>query len=161
EVASHFTGRRGVSLPFSDFCQPLVFERLDRELFMNELVELGRQRKWRHFELRGGRNVLPDSAASPSQYYGHKLHLNAGLDNFFDSFQSSVRRAIRKAEKSQLAADVSGTWEAMADFYKLHVRTRRRHGLPPQPLSFFRNIHQEIIRAGLGFVVLAKRQLRP
>ena len=44
----------------------------------------------------------------------------------------------------------------MRDFYRLHARTRRRHGLPPQPFSFFSNIHSEVIKPGLGFVVLAK-----
>lgn len=41
------------------------------------------------------------------------------------------------------------------EFYRLHVQTRRRHGLPPQPLSFFQNIFEEVIRKGLGFVVRA------
>ena len=34
--------------------------------------------------------------------------------------------------------------------------TRRRHGLPPQPFAFFRNIHREVIEPGWGFIVLAK-----
>jgi hypothetical protein len=41
------------------------------------------------------------------------------------------------------------------DFYRLHVETRRRHGLPPQPIGFFRNIFREVIEPGLGFVVRA------
>jgi hypothetical protein len=44
----------------------------------------------------------------------------------------------------------------MCQFYQLHVHTRRRHGLPPQPFSFFGNIHGEVIKLGLGFVVLAR-----
>ncbi len=49
----------------------------------------------------------------------------------------------------------------MLDFYRLHVRNRRRHGVPPQPLSFFLNIHDEIMRADLGFVILGKLGTRP
>ena len=46
-------------------------------------------------------------------------------------------------------------------FYRLHARTRRRHGLPPQPLSFFLNIHDEILKAGFGFVVMATKGTHP
>jgi hypothetical protein len=40
-------------------------------------------------------------------------------------------------------------------------RTRKRHGLPPQPISFFLNIHDEVIKPGLGFVVTASIGSRP
>lgn len=161
EVVSPITGRRGISMPFSDFCQPLVFGEWGREALMAKLLELGRARSWRYFELRGGRESLPGSAVPAEKYYGHKLDLTIGLDQLFDRFQSSVRRAVRKAQKNALVAHADKSWEAMMDFYKLHVRTRRRHGLPPQPLSFFRNIHEEVVQGGLGFVILAKRHLRP
>jgi len=51
--------------------------------------------------------------------------------------------------------------QAIDDFYRLHVQTRRRHGLPPQPISFFVNIYEHIIRPGFGFTVLAHRGSRP
>ena len=40
------------------------------------------------------------------------------------------------------------------------VQTRRRHGLPAQPLFFFLNIYEHIIKPGLGFTVLAQRESR-
>ena len=76
--------------------------------------------------------------------------------HFFANFASPVRRAIRKAEQSDLSVRLSDSEAAMRDFYWLHARTRRRHGLPPQPFSFFANIHSEVIRPGLGFIILAK-----
>ena len=44
----------------------------------------------------------------------------------------------------------------MDQFVALHGMTRRRHGLPPQPASFFRNIERELIATGAGFVVTAE-----
>jgi len=161
EVRSAFTGRRGVSLPFSDFCAPLVFAECGPDSLMEALLELGRQRRWRYFELRGGKEMLPECAVAAENYFSHKLDLTVGLDELFARFQSPVRRAIRKAEKAGLTVEVSKAWEAMMDFYKLHARTRRRHGLPPQPLSFFRHIHEEIVTTDLGFVVLAKTGPKP
>ena len=43
----------------------------------------------------------------------------------------------------------------MTSFYQLHCETRRRHGLPPQPLRFFESIQKNLIDFGLGEVVLA------
>jgi lipid II:glycine glycyltransferase (peptidoglycan interpeptide bridge formation enzyme) len=147
-------------MPFSDFCAPLVFDGWGQESLMERLLELGRERKWRYFELRGGRETLPAPAAA-EKYYSHKLDLTIGIEELFVRFQSPVRRAIRKAEKSGLTVEASKTREAMLDFYRLHVCTRRRHGLPPQSLTFFLNIHEAIIKTGLGFIVLAQRETKP
>jgi hypothetical protein len=156
EVASPFTGRRGVSLPFSDFCSPLLIGQRKWDGLIENLSQLGRQRRWRYFELRGGKEMLPKSAVAAERYYSHKLDLTVGADALFSRFEDSVRRAIRRAEKSGVAITITRAWSGVREFYRLHVRTRRRHGLPPQPLSFFRNIHQEIIEKDLGFVVLAQ-----
>jgi Acetyltransferase (GNAT) domain len=162
EVASPITGRRGVSLPFSDFCQPLFFDSYSSKALITETVtELARERGWQYFELRRRSSILETSASVAEQYYGHQLDLTIGCEELFSRFDGSARRAIRKAEKSGSAVEISQSWEAMADFYRLHVRTRRRHGLPPQPLSFFRNIHEEVIQPGWGFVVVAKAAMWP
>jgi lipid II:glycine glycyltransferase (peptidoglycan interpeptide bridge formation enzyme) len=76
-------------------------------------------------------------------------------------FASPVRRAIRKAERNGMRADVVRNREAIGDFYRLHTQTRRRHGLPPQPASFFVNIYEHVIKPGLGFVVMARHRSRP
>src|SRR6185503_9058222 len=94
-------------------------------------------------------------------YFAHSLSLLDGPHVLFNGFDPSVRRAIRKAERSGLTVSVRKDREAMLAYYRLHVRTRRRHGLPPQPLAFFLNIHEEIIAAGMGFVVLAVKGDRP
>jgi len=88
-------------------------------------------------------------------YYGHTLDLRANAEDLLTRFKSSVRRALRKAVESGLSVQVNQTREAILEYYRLHVQTRRRHGLPPQPVSFFLNIHDELIKPGLGFVVLA------
>ena len=160
EIASRLTGKRAVCMPFSDFCSPLVFDAQEQEAIVETLVRKGRERKWRSFELRGGRDILPESASPGEQYYRHILKLSAP-EKLFAGLSSAARRAIRKAEKSGVTADVGESWDAMREFYRMHMRTRRKHGLPPQPLSFFRNIHREIIQKGLGFIVLARLRTQP
>ncbi len=160
EVRSLLTGRRGVSLPFTDFCAPLLFCEQSANLVMETLTELSRQRKWKHFEVRGGpaRHAL---AMPSSTFYGHELDLRQSEETLFAGFTNSVRRAIRKAEKSDVKVEITRTREAILAFYRLHVQTRRKHGLPPQPISFFLNIYEEVIARDMGFVVLAKSGNRP
>jgi hypothetical protein len=160
EVRSPLTGRRGVCLPFSDACEPLVFDPDSVDLVMDRVVDFAQERRWRHLEIRGGKTFQPASS-SAAIFYGHTLDLRRRVEELADRFDSSVRRAIRKAERSNISVFVDRNRQAITDFYRLHVQTRRRHGLPPQPASFFLNIYEYLIKPGLGFTVLAKRESRP
>ncbi len=160
EVRSPFTGRRGVCLPFSDFCEPLTFAGCKSDIVIAKLTELARERDWKYFEVRGG-TAFQAGAAPVTTFYGHCLDLRGDVSALPARFESSVRRAIRKAEKSALVAQVDSSRAGILEFYKLHIRTRRRHGIPPQPLSFFLNIYESVIKPGLGFVVLARRASKP
>jgi hypothetical protein len=160
EVRSAFTGRRGVCLPFSDVCEPLIFDPEAAAGVNDRLIRFARERGWKHLEIRGGKSL--QSASGPAAtFYGHALDLRHQGEEMAKRFDSQVRRAIRKAERSNLSALVARNRQAVGDFYRLHVQTRRRHGLPPQPASFFLNIYEYIIKPGLGFIVLAQRGSRP
>jgi hypothetical protein len=160
EVRSPFTGCRGVCLPFSDACEPLIFDPDAVDLVRDRIVHFARERRWKHLEIRGGKffQVVSSSAAT---FYGHTLDLRRHVDELHERFDSPVRRAIRKAERSNVSALVVRNRQAIDDFYRLHVQTRRRHGLPPQPASFFLNIYEHIIKPGLGFTVFAQLDSRP
>jgi Acetyltransferase (GNAT) domain len=160
EVRSRFTGRRGVCLPFSDACEPLIFDPDAKSLIQSRLVRFAQERHWRYLEVRGSK-PFHFATQSAARFYGHTLDLRCGPEELTTRFASSVRRAIRKAERSGVSAAVVRNREAVGEFYRLHVQTRRRHGLPPQPASFFLNIYEHIIKAGLGFIVLARQGSRP
>jgi hypothetical protein len=159
DVRSRFTGRRGVCLPFSDCCAPLIFDHFSSTAIAARLAQLAVERKWKYFELRES-SSLTISTVPSSKFYGHELDLRGRVEDLPLRFSSPVRRALRKAEKSRLSVETKTSRAAMIAFYRLHVQTRRRHGVPPQPLAFFLSIHENIIEPGLGFVVLAKSGTR-
>lgn len=160
EVASPLTGRRGVALPFSDFCPALnESQTLDEDL-VAKAMEQGRKNQWRYLEFRGARPVWPDCVPS-MQFHSHIIDLEPGRDQLFHRFNDSVRRGIRKAEKAGLQIEFGDTLEAMEKFYALHCLTRRRHGLPPQPFHFFQNIATHILQKGQGFIATALSGNRP
>lgn len=49
----------------------------------------------------------------------------------------------------------------MQVFYTLHCQTRKKHGVPPQPFSFFANFHRHVIAQNHGFIMVARSQGRP
>ena len=159
EVASSITGRRGVSLPFSDFCQPLFFGEGDMGAMAPRLCKIAHSSHWSHLEFRENVDESND-ARLPATFFGHKVDLSRGEGAVFSGFDSSVRRSIRKAERSGVVVEVSRTRGALEEYCELHCNTRRRHGAPPQPRRFFHEIEKRLFRTGLGFVSMARMRGR-
>lgn len=160
EVASWITGRRGVSLPFSDFAGPLWTDPQQKPQVYKALLSLAARQKWKHLEIRGDCKI-PNEIRSFRIYESHHLDLRPGIETITRNLDASVRRAIRKAEKSGIQAHAETGLEAVKTFYDLHTRTRRRHGLPPQPPRFFHAIAKNLIETGLGTVILARLGATP
>jgi hypothetical protein len=160
EVNSWLTGRRGVALPFTDDCEPLYSDAAAIRNLVQAAMEFGRTRGWKSVEWRGGRELFDEAPASLA-FYGHSVVLEEDEDRMFARLESSVRRAIRKAEKSGVTVAVSQSLEAMKVFYSLQCKTRRKHGLPPQPFVFFRNIFEHILSKNLGMIAIASCQQCP
>ena len=132
--------RRLVSLPFSDHCDPLVDRPDDLSAMLEFLrgeVEGGR---YRSFELRPP-HVAPTGLAESAKYYLHTLDLARPAEQIFDGFHHScTQRAIRRAEREGLSYEAGTSDRLVSSFYGLLRQTRRRHGLPPPPISWFRNL---------------------
>lgn len=152
-VKSIFTGTRAISLPFFDICRVYAKDtQVIRNLYEAFKAE-GKRKAWDYIEMRGDIEQL---GLPPSlRFYNHVVDLSEGPDSVFENLHPSVRRAIRKAEKSQVQIEFSNSLSSIKDFYRLQCITRKRHGLPPQPYSFFRNLYQELISTENGMVVSA------
>jgi hypothetical protein len=144
-VNSWLTGSRLVSLPFSDHCQPLgrpeqihdVLEFLARERGPRKLkyVEC-RPLTGEWFEGKAESGFGPSS-----RFCFHQIDLTASTEQLFRKFHKDcIQRKTRKAEREGLRYEKGRGPEILGDFYKLMLRTRQRHGLPPQPRSWFKNL---------------------
>ena len=160
EVNSWLTGRRGIALPFTDDCEPLYSDAAAVRKLIQAAMEFGRKRGWKSVEWRGGRELFDEAPASLA-FYGHAVDLETDEERMFARLESSVRRAIRKAEKSGVTVAVSQSLEAMKVFYSLHCKTRRKHGLPPQPFVFFQNIFEHILSKKQGMISIASWREHP
>jgi hypothetical protein len=160
EVQSWITGSRGVTLPFADYCPPMAKDAAALNLVLAEATKFAQQRGWKYLEIRGGRELMREVPASVV-FYEHILDLSGGAEKLLARFESRMRGAIRKAEKEGLRVEVSNAEEAVRTYYALHCETRRKHGVPPQPYSFFQNLHRHFISKQSGIVVVAWHQNTP
>lgn len=145
-VRSWATGCRLVSLPFSDHCEPLVDRPHELEalmVFLKTDVEHGRCKYLEMRPLKELNPYIPQAMhlENDDAYCIHQLDLSPSLDELYQRFHNScVRRKIRKAEREGLLYEHGISEDLLSKFYKLLLQTRRRHGLPPQPMTWFRNL---------------------
>jgi len=142
-IESWLTGRRLVSLPFSDHCEPLVDTKQDLEALSGALEQEVRREQWRYLELRplGNFDITNSLHHSTLAYSFHRLDLDSDLVTLFKNLhKSSIQRKIRRAEREGLRY-VEGSSETLLDhFVGLFTLTRKRHGLPPPPRKWFENL---------------------
>lgn len=161
EVNSWLTGRRGVSLPFTDHCELLATEPVLKCRLFDAAVAYGRSRHWRYLELRGGRDGVAAPAPASASYVGHTLELNTGAHALLQQCDPASRRALRKAQESALEVEFADGSDAMRTFHQLQCRTRHRVGVPPQPWRFFDVLGQESLRPGNGCLILCRSGRTP
>lgn len=157
EVKSILTGKRGVSLPFTDYCEPLLSDGMSLTDILEDARQFGHGHGWDSIQIRGG--AITDSPPQ-EQFYVHELNIEADPETLFKKFRSSKQRNIRKAGKQKVKIVHANDLDSVDAYYRLHCQTRKRHGVPPQPYRFFRNIYKYVIEAGKGKVILAEYENR-
>ncbi len=142
-VESWLTGRRLVSLPFSDHCEPLVDTEEDLEVLSKALEQDVRREEWRYLELRPlGRFDISSSLHHTTLTYSfHRLDLAPDLVTLFGNLhKSSIQRKIRRSEQEALKYYEGSNEELLGHFCGLFTQTRKRHRLPPPPREWFVNL---------------------
>lgn len=142
-IKSRLTGRRLVSLPFSDHCEPLVERQEDLASILIDMERAQSEEGWKSIEIRPRESSSTgwnDFGAGQS-YYLHTVDLSPTLELLFSNLQKdSVQRKVRRAEREGLAYEEGRSGTLLEKFYRLMLITRRRHELPPPPLEWFRNL---------------------
>jgi hypothetical protein len=132
--------RRFVSLPFSDHCEPLVDQPESLDALVDHVRDGVRRGLWGSVEVRP-RTTTHAGLAAGGRYWLHTLDLTRPEAQLFDAFHPShTRRAIRRAEREGLQHECGNSDRLLSMFYAVLRLSRRRHGLPPQPLAWFRHL---------------------
>ncbi|MGA9041498.1 MAG: GNAT family N-acetyltransferase [Terriglobales bacterium] len=142
-IESWLTGRRLVSLPFSDHCEPLVDAAPDYVVLAAALEREYERGQWSYLEIRPLEpfNLATLLRHTAVTYTFHKLDLAPSLDTIFNNFhKSSTQRKIRRAEREGLQYREGSSPGFLDDFYRLFTLTRKRQGLAPQSKEWFANL---------------------
>ncbi len=144
-IDSWLTGRRLVSLPFSDHCEPLVDRPETLEALLAAVKEDAENTGQKYVELRPMKEQpeaeLEKSFTKSASFYLHRIDLDQDVEGIYARFHKScIKRKIKRARREELTCRRGSSDELLDDFYQLLVSTRRKHRIPPQPRSWFRNV---------------------
>jgi CelD/BcsL family acetyltransferase involved in cellulose biosynthesis len=153
DVQRPFGDRRYVSLPFTDYC-PLLSASGAAAAVTQSLVSATATLALDALEVRG---ALPagERVHTSAHAVRHTLELADDPEAVARGISRHHRRNIRRAEQSNLSVRFGTSTRDMRAFYRLHVMTRQRQGVPVQPWHFFESLARMLQREHLGFVVVA------
>lgn len=132
-----------MSLPFSDHCELLVDTPANVPSLLAAVAQDCEKQKLDYLEIRP---LCPPDTIEPSfsptvSYCFHALSLEPALESLFHNFhKDSTQRKIKRAEREGVTEQVGRSDSFLEEFYRLQLLTRRRHRVPPQPKSWFRNL---------------------
>jgi CelD/BcsL family acetyltransferase involved in cellulose biosynthesis len=145
---------RLVTLPFSDYCDPLVEDRAQWECLVEEVVESNRP-----LAIRCLHNAIPCEDPRfrlTNRAKWHGLDLCAELDSLWNQLDGSARRAVRKAQQEGITIRKAEDKKDLREFYLLHMAVRKqKYQMLAQPYHFFENIWQEFIEKDRGALMVA------
>ena len=156
-VKSIFTGKRLVSLPYTDRCEPLINSSEDTDELKNDILKYCKENKINRIEFRASARLFQYEPPAHTDLY-YLLDLHRSEDEIFRSFSENTRRNIKKAIKNSVQVFKQNNEEGLRLFYSMLCKTRKRHGIPPQPFSFYKNFYRQIILKNAGDIRLAQSE---
>jgi CelD/BcsL family acetyltransferase involved in cellulose biosynthesis len=153
-VRRPLSGATYVSLPFTDHCPPLARDGEALELLATAVADWRRRPGGPGLEVRGH---LPAASGLHGEIVGvrHLLPLDGASDEL-SGLKPAVARHVRAAMRAGVQVRISRSWVDMETFYRLHVLTRRRLGVPVQPKRFLTAVWEQVIEPGMGFLAVAE-----
>lgn len=147
-------GRRIVSLPFSDFCDPILADPSDWAALAGPLLLAEVP-----VSLRCLRETIDDRLwTETASFAWHGIDVRRDPDEVWESIDAGARRAIRKARAGGVEVKPATTEADLRAFFEMHLRVRKlKYGMLAQPWRFFQAIWEQFLVPGDGALLLARR----
>ncbi len=150
----HLTTPHLVSMPFSDYCDPLVSTPQQWAAFSRRLQAEGLPATVRCLH-----NPLPledEQWHCYSRARWHLMDVRPDLDTLWESIDSGSHRAIRKARNEGVTVHVAQNKDELHAFYMLHLKVRKyKYTMLAQPYRFLEAIWDAFVERGQGALLLA------
>jgi CelD/BcsL family acetyltransferase involved in cellulose biosynthesis len=152
---SDLRGERVVSLPFSDYCDPLVEDAGGWDELIAPILDIGVP-----VALRCLRNGLPAGDprfAIKGQALWHGIDLTLPEDELWARLAGSARQNVRKAERNGLSVRAGNSLEDVRLFHAMHCHVRKsKYRMLAQPTVFFDNLYESFASDDRLTVLLAE-----
>lgn len=159
-VKSFLTGKRMVSLPFTSFCDPLVFDDETLKNILNGVINQVCKISASFFELRTFKISQNISDERLKRHDYHKIHIletGEGFEKIRKKFNNdSTIRSVKKAYKSGVKIREGRSLDDLIKYYSIHSMTRKRLGFPIQPFRLFKNMLDIMSEKGYFVLLLAE-----
>jgi FemAB-related protein (PEP-CTERM system-associated) len=140
-IQSLITGRRLVSLPFSDFCPLLAEDQESADALIDQAIHLAQEQKVKYMELRTGSDDMlagRRDLVEGNMYVRWLIPLYTDPDNIWSKLRKPVQHQVKKSHKKGVRIRIAQDREDMLLYHRLHLQTRsKKHGMPAQPRSYF------------------------
>jgi len=148
---------RIISLPFCDYCDPLVTTPDHWRMMVTRVLQENCT-----FAIRCLHNPIgltDERLTVVNRAKWHGLCLCEDEEILWAQLHNSARRAIRKAQNSEIIVKPARNRDDLRAFYELHLRIRKqKYRLLAQPYQFFESIWEQFIVPGFGELLLAYDQ---
>ena len=164
-IKSPLTGRRLVSLPFSDYCPLLATDEATATQLIEQALHIAQEKHVKYLELRSGAsNVLANRAdfTVNNLYVNWVLPLASSAEAAWSALRKPVQHQIKKSQKAGVQIRVAQKREDMDIYYRLHVNTRtKKHGMPAQARNYFMALWDTFAATGTLRLLLAEHEGTP
>jgi CelD/BcsL family acetyltransferase involved in cellulose biosynthesis len=161
-VNSWITGNRLVCIPFATLCDPLVSSPGEFFLLFDNAKKMliGTKSKYLEIRFAHAEGLAKRLDIQTQKHYKHHfIPLDKSPSELFEKFhRTTIRQRIRKAEKMGLEIHEAKEETDIADFYRLHLDSRKRLMLPPHPYRFIVNIWRRLEPLGMITLLFAKKE---
>lgn len=153
-------GTRIVSLPFSDYGDPLVEDADTWDEAIRLLLSLSAP-----VTLRCLHNALPGADSRfrlVNQALWHGIDLSRSEQTLWAGLKGSARQNIRKAQRLGVVVRERSDLDAVRTFHGMHCHVRKtKYRLLAQPVAFFEALHAAFAPHGAITVLLAEAEGSP
>ncbi len=163
-IRSALTGKRLVSLPYSGPAGPVGTSEKAVDTLVSAAVQNTHELGCSYLNLQAREKLPPLSeslliSTEPIVCSGVQLHDDVSVT--WASLGKAVRREVRKARKLGVSVSIAESVDDLKSFYNLHVKTHRKHGLPPQPYRLFEAMWEKLVPKGMLRLLVASLDGKP
>jgi hypothetical protein len=173
EIRSRLTGNRMGSLPFSDECYAIADDPAAAGSLIEAALRLREERGLAFFEMRGapivrggdgaalgnGGDALVEEQGFVAQhhFFNFLLALSPDIDSVMKTLhKKAVRPTIKRSFKLGVTVLRGKSDADIREFYRMYCMTRKRHGIPPQPIRMFERIMKDFADSPQARLYLAE-----